>query len=205
MKRFRVLMLTVVFLLTMALPAMAQGTKSGATTQKVSYSHASFYGGTENTDTYVSIYSENKDAYILYYETYNFDTNEYQYASTEIPASEVVFNTTKGTVAVNKAVDVYKFVEKYDRKTKSWTYTEVYVGKQSVNLTWSFNSKSYSTYSFTERNVEIDYEEYLKLYKGTNKEYRNVLATGTVAGVSVESFQYSGGSVSSGTGFAIIK
>lgn len=207
LKRFRVLMLTVVLILTMALPAMAQGTQSNSPAQKSSFNDAVFFGGKGNTETFVGLssYSENNGQYNLYLEKYNFETGEYYYGSAEIPATDVVFNTTKGTVTVNQTVDVYKVEYVYDEETDSDTTNETYLGEESVSLTWAFNPRNYSTHKFVERNIELDFEQYLQLSKGTIKDYNNVQITGQIGNTGIEDYEYTGGGVSTGTAFALIK
>ncbi|MFS0636881.1 hypothetical protein AB1K84_13335 [Mesobacillus foraminis] len=205
MKRLRVFMLTVVFLLTMALPAMGQGSQTDSPAQKSSFQEAVFSGVNQNTETYVTLssYSGNNGQYNLFIEKLNFESEEYFYGDTVIPASEVVFNTTKGTVTVNKTVDVYK-VEYADDGTDS-PPKETFVGKESVNLTWTFNPRNYSTHKFTEKNIELDFEQYLQLSKGTTKDYKDVQVTGNIGDTLTGDYEFSGGAVSAGTAFAIIK
>jgi hypothetical protein len=193
--------------MTMALPAMAQGNQSNSPAQKISFNDAVFFGGTENTDTFVGLssYSEVKNQYNLYLEKYNFETGDYYFGSAAIPASEVVFNTTKGTVTVNKTVDVYKVEYTYDEETDSETVTETYVGVESVNLTWTFNPRNYSTHKFMEKNIELDFDEYLQLSKGTSKDYNGVQVTGNIGDTDIKVLDYTGGGVSTGTALAIIK
>ena len=201
MKKVKVLILTVVFLLTMALPAMAQ---SNSSIYKGSFQGASFYGSEGTVDTYVDLSTnfEGKDSYILYYQTYDYEKDENYYGSAVVPASQVVFDINKGTVKVNTTVEVYDFTcdeEGY------CTGDETPAGTKSINLTWAFNSKSYSTSKYTGKNVQIDFDQYIKLSKGTFKNYNNVSVSGTIDGKSTDSFEYSGTNVSTGSSFTIIK
>src|SRR3954470_18448926 len=99
MKKMKVLILTVVFLLTMALPAMAQ---SNSSLNKSSFKGASFYGSEGTADTYVDISTnfEEKDSYILYFQTYDNEKEEYYYGSAVVPATNVIFDVNKGTAKV---------------------------------------------------------------------------------------------------------
>ncbi|MGJ7922919.1 hypothetical protein [Neobacillus sp. LXY-4] len=207
MKRLRVLMLTVVFILSMALPAMAQGTQSKTPVQKSTYEGAMFFGNKDSFETFVNLssYSEINGQYDLYFGKYNSNTDEYYYGSAVVPASEVVFNTTKGSVKVNKTVSVYKVEFVYDEETDSYTTNETYVGDETVNLSWAFNPKEFSTHKYQDRNIQIGYDQYLKLSKGTFKDYNNVAVTGNIGDSGIEDFEYSGANVSTGTGFDLIK
>ncbi|MDQ6596462.1 hypothetical protein [Bacillus salipaludis] len=107
MRKMKVLILTVVFLLTMALPAMAQ---SNSHVNKGSFQGASFYGSEATSDTSVGLFTnfEDKDSYILYYQTYDYEKDEYYYGSAVVPATKVVFDINKGTAKVNQTVEVNK-------------------------------------------------------------------------------------------------
>ncbi|TDK54739.1 hypothetical protein E2K98_28915 [Bacillus salipaludis] len=107
MRKMKVLILTVVFLLTMALPAMAQ---SNSPVNKGSFQGASFYGSEATSDTSVGLFTnfEDKDSYILYYQTYDYEKDEYYYGSAVVPATKVVFDINKGTAKVNQTVEVNK-------------------------------------------------------------------------------------------------
>jgi hypothetical protein len=203
MRKVKVLILTVVFLLTMALPAMAQ---SNSPVYKGSYQGASFYGseGTVDTNVDLSTNFEGKDSYILYYQTYDYEKDEYYFGSTIVPATKVVFDINKGTAKVNQTVEVNKVDFTCDEEGNC-TGVETPAGTKSINLTWTFNPKSYSTSKFTEKNVQIDFDEFIKLSKGTFKDYYNVSVSGTVDGKGTDSFEYSGANVSTGSSFTIIK
>lgn len=203
MKKVKVLILTVVFLLTMALPAMAQ---SNSPVYKGSFQGASFYGSVGTVDTYVGLDTnfEGKDSYILYYQTYDYEKEEYYYGRVVVPATQAVFDVNKGTAKVNQTVEVYKVDFTCDEEGNC-TGEETPAGTKSINLTWAFNSKSYSTSKYTDKNVQIGFDEYIKLSKGTFKDYYNVSVSGTVDGKNTDSFEYSGGSVSTGSSFTIIK
>ncbi len=203
MKKVKVLFLTVVFLLTMALPAMAQ---SSSPVYKGSFQSVSFYGseGTVDTSVDLSTNYEGKDSYILYYHTYNYEKDEYYYGSAVVPASKAIFDINKGTAKVNQTVEVYKVNLTCDEEG-NWTGEKTPVGTKSINLTWTFNPKSYSTSKYTERNVQIGFDEYIKLSKGTFKNYNNVSVSGTVDSKRSDSFEYSGGNVSTSSSLTIIK
>ncbi|MEH7415059.1 hypothetical protein V7266_07215 [Neobacillus drentensis] len=203
MKKVKVLILTVVFLLTMALPAMAQ---SNSSIYKGSYQSASFYGSEGTVETYVDLSTnfEDKDSYLLTYQSYNYENDESYYGSAVVPAAKAVFDFNKGTAKVSQTVEVFKVDVTCDEEGNC-TGDETPAGTKSINLTWAFNPKSYSTSKFTDKNVQIDYDVYLKLSKGTFKDYNNVSVSGTVDGKGTASFEYSGGNVSTGSSFSIIK
>lgn len=200
-------MLAILFLLITALPVMAQGTKSNSPVQKSSFNESMFYGqkGSIETFAYLTSYSEEKDQYYLYLEKYNFDTDEYYYGSVMIPASDIVFSTTKGTAILNNTVAINKVDFVYDEEADEYYPIETYVGDESVNLTWTFNPRDYSTHKYTDKNIQLDFEQYLQLSKGTYKDYKNVAVTGNIGEIGIEDFDYSGAGVMTGTGFAIIK
>ncbi|MEH7118880.1 hypothetical protein V7128_15855 [Neobacillus vireti] len=202
MKKVKVLILTVVFLLTMALQAMAQ---SNSPVYKGSFQDASFYGseGTVDTSVYLSTNFEGKDSYILYYQTYDYEKDENYYGSAVVPASQVVFDINKGTVKVNTTVEVYDFT--CDEEGNCTGDETIPAGTKSINLTWVFSPKSYSTSKYSDKNVQIDFDQYIKLSKGTFKNYNNVSVSGTINGKSTDSFEYSGTNVSTGSSFTIIK
>ncbi|MGG1678116.1 hypothetical protein ACIFOT_20615 [Neobacillus sp. NRS-1170] len=203
MRKVKVLILTVVFLLTMALPAMAQ---SNSPVYKGSFQGASFYGSEGTLDTNVDLNTnfEDKDSYILYYQSYDYEKDEAFYGSAVVPATKVVFDIHKGTAKVNQTVEVNK-VEFTCDEEGNCTGVETPAGTKSINLTWEFNPKSYSTSKYTDKNVQIDFDQYIKLSKGTFKDYHNVSVSGTVDGKVTDSFEYSGGNVSTGSSFVIIK
>ncbi|MFJ5762892.1 hypothetical protein ACIQAA_28000 [Neobacillus sp. NPDC093182] len=203
MRKVKVLILTVVFLLTMALPAMAQ---SNSSVNKGSFQGASFYGseGTVDTSVDLSTNFEDKDSYILYYQTYDYEKDEYYYGSAIVPATNAIFDVNKGMAKVNTTVDVYKVDFTCDEEGNC-TGNETPAGTKSINLAWAFNPKSYSTSKYSDKNVQIDFDQYIKLSKGTFKNYNNVLVSGTVDGKTTDSFEYSGANVSTGSSFAIIK
>ncbi|QIZ08268.1 hypothetical protein HFZ78_17305 [Priestia megaterium] len=203
MRKVKVLILTVVFLLTMALPAMAQ---SNSPVYKGSFQGASFYGSAGTVDTSVDLSTnfEGKDSYILYYQTYDYEKDEYYYGSAVVPATKAVFDINKGTAKVNQTVEVYKVDFTCDEEGNC-TGDETPAGTKSINLTWAFNPKSYSTSKYSEKNVQIDFDEYIKLSKVTFKDYNNVSVSGTVDGKGTDSFEYYDGNVSTGSSFAIIK
>jgi len=203
MRKVNVLILTVVFLMTMAMPAMAQ---SKSTVYKGNFQSVSFYGSEGTTDTYVDLSTnfEGKNSYFLYYQTYDYDKDEVYYGFAEIPASNVVFDVNKGTVKVNQAIDVFKVNFTCDEEGEC-TGEESPAGTKSLNLTWKFNPKSYSTVKYTDRNVQIDFGEFIKLSKGTFKDYYQVSVSGAIDGKKTDSFEYSSGSVTTGTSFTIIK
>src|SRR3954471_8943902 len=121
MRRFRVLILTILFMLTMALPAMAQGTQSNSPVQRTAFNIATFFGGEGSTDIFASLSTdfENQDQYILYFEKHSYITGDY-YGQVKIPKSDVVFNTTKGTVMLSKTVAVNKIEWVYDEESDSY-------------------------------------------------------------------------------------
>ena len=203
MRKVKVLILTVVFLLTMALPAMAQ---SNSPVYKGTFQGASFYGseGTGDTNVDLSTNFEDKDSYILYYQTYDYEKDEYYYGSAVVPATNAIFDVNKGTAKVNTTVEVYKVDFTCDEEGNC-TGDETPAGTKSINLAWSFNPKSYSTSKYSDKNVQIDFDQYIKLSKGTFKNFNNVSVSGTVDGKSTDSFEYSGANVSTGSSFAIIK
>ena len=202
MKKVKVLILTVVFLLTMALPAMAQSNS----VYKGSFQGASFYGSEATGDTYVDLSTnfEDKDSYILYYQTYDSEKEEYYYGSAVVPTTNAIFDVNKGTAKVNTTVEVYKVDWTCDEEGNC-TGDETPAGTKSINLAWAFNPKSYSTSKYSDKNVQIDFDQYIKLSKGTFKNYNNVSVSGTVDGKSTDSFEYSGANVSTGSSFSIIK
>ena len=104
MKSFRVLILSILFMVTMALPALAQGTQSNSPVQRTSINVAMFHGGEGSTETNANLATdyENQDQYILYLDKYNYMADEYYYGQVKIPKSDVVFNTKKGKVMVSK-------------------------------------------------------------------------------------------------------
>lgn len=203
LKKFKVLLFTVLFML-IAVPAMAQ---SNSPVQKASINAAMFYGGEGTTDTYVNLANdyENKDQYILYLEKYNFETDEYTYGQALIPKSEVVFDTKKGTVSVSKAVTMTHVKWVYDKKGKYYYPLETAAGEESVNLTWSFNSGDYSYHKTVDKNIEIGFDEYLQLARSTYKDYNKVTVSGNIGTKQTVDFEYSGGSVLTGSFFTIIK
>lgn len=204
MKNIKVLVFTILFLLTTALPAMAQ---SNSPVQKSSINGAMFYGGDETTETYVNLATdyENKDQYILYLEKYNFETNEYYYGQATIPKVDVVFDTKKGTVTVRDTVTLNKVEWVYDKKTKSEYPVETPAGDESINLTWSFNSGDYSYHKSVDKNIEIGFDEYLQLSRATYKDYNHVSISGQIGAMETVDFEYTGASVFTGTAFTIIK
>jgi hypothetical protein len=203
MRKMKVFILTVVFLLTMALPAMAQ---SNSPVQKGSFQDASFYGseGTVDTSVDLSTNFEGKDSYILYYQTYDYEKDEYYYGSAVVPATNAIFDVNKGTAKVNTTVEIYKVDFTCDEEGNC-NGDETPAGTKSINLAWEFNPKSYSTSKYSDKNVQIDFDQYIKLSKGTFKNYNNVSVSGTVDGKGTDSFEYSGGNVSTGSSFTIIK
>lgn len=203
MKKVKVMILTVVFLLTMALPAMAQ---SNSPIYKGTYQSASFFGSDGTVETYVDLSTnfEGKDSYILSYQTNDYETNVFYYGSAVVPATKVVFDINKGTAKVNQTVEINKVDVTCDKKGNC-TVDETPAGTKSINLSWAFNSKSYSTSTYTDKNVQIDYDQYIKLSKGTFKDYYNVSVSGTVDGRGTNSFEYSGANVSTGSSFTIVK
>jgi hypothetical protein len=204
MRKIKVLILSVVFLLTMALPAMAQ---SNSAPYKGSFQSASFHGSEGTVETYVELSTsfEGKDSYMLSFHTYDYERDEFYYGSTLIPATKDVFDLNKGTAKVNQTVEVYKVDITCDDEEEECTWEETPAGFKSINLSWSFNPKSYSTSKYSEKNVQIDYDEYIKLSKGTFKDFNKVSVSGTVDGKSTDSFEYSGGHVNTGSSFTIIK
>ena len=207
MRRFRVLLLTILFILTMALPAMAQGTQSNSPVEKTSIDVATFYGGKGSTNTYANLTTdyENQDQYILYVEKNNNLTDEYYYGRVKIPKSDVVFNTTKGTVMVSKTVAVNTVEWVYDEESDSYKPIEKYVGDEAINLTWSFNPKDYSDYKYVDKKIEIGPNEYLQIGRTTTKEYNHVTASGKIGDMEIKDFDGTGANVSTGTSFAVIK
>lgn len=203
MRKVNVLILTVVFLLTMAMPAMAQGK---STVFKGSFQGASFYGAEGTTDTYVDLSTNfgGKNSYFLYYQTYDYETEEYYYGTAVISATKDIFDVNKGTVNVKQTVDVFKVNFTCDEEGEC-TGEEFPAGTKSLNLTWKFNPKSYSTVKYTDRNVQIDFNEFIKLSKGTFKDYYQVSVSGTIGGKRTDSYEYSFGSVTTGSSFTIIK
>jgi hypothetical protein len=203
MRKVKVLILSVVFLLAIALPAMAQ---SNSPVNKDSFQSASFYGSETTGDTSVELFTnfEDKDSYILYYQTYDYEKDEQYYGSAVVPATNAIFDVNKGTVKVNTTVEVYKVDFTCDEEGNC-TGDETPAGTKSINLAWAFNPKSYSTSKYSEKNVQIDYDQYIKLSKGTFKNYNNVSVSGTVDGKSTDSFEYSGANVYTGSSFAIVK
>jgi len=168
---------------------------------------AMFYVGDGTTDTFVNLATdyENKDQYILYVEKYNFEMNEYTYGQAIIPKSSVVFDTRKGTVSVSDTVTLNKVEWVYDKKTKTEYPVETYAGDESINLTWSFNSRDYSYHKYVDKNIEIGFDEYLQLSRFTYKDYNNVTVSGQIGAMETVDFEYNGGSVFTGTSFVIIK
>ncbi|MCM3790058.1 hypothetical protein M3221_16850 [Domibacillus indicus] len=207
MKRFRVMMLTVVFILTMALPAMAQGNQRDSQVSKSSIESAMFDGIQGSVETYTTLTAdpENKDQYILYLEKYNFEAGLYYYGSAVVPASDVVFNTTKGTVKVNKTVALTKVEDVYDKKNDVFYTIETPAGDESVDLTWTFNPRNYSTHKYVDRNIEIDFNQYLQLSTATIIDYSTVTVSGKIGNTGTEEFDHSGASVFTGTSFTLIK
>src|SRR3954466_9362893 len=207
MKRFRVLILSILFLLTMALPALAQGTQNNSPVQKTSTNGAIFYGGEGSTNTYVNLATdyENQDQYILYLEKYSNIIDEYYYSQVKIPKSDVVFNTNKGTVTVSKTEAINKVEWVYDEENDSYNRIEEYVGDESINLTWSFNPRDYIYHKSVDRNIEIGFDEYLQLGSFTSKDYNHVTVSGKIGDVEIIDFDYTGAYVFTGTSFAVIK
>jgi hypothetical protein len=187
----------------MALPAMAQNNSS---IYKGSFQNASFYGSEGTVDTSVDLFTnfEDKDSYILYYHTYDYEKDEYYYGNTVVPTSKMMFDINKGTAIVNQTVEVFK-VDFICDEEGNCTGEETPAGTKSINLTWTFNPKNYSTFKYTEKNVQIGFDEYIKLSKGTSKDYNNVSVSGTVGSKSTDSFEYSGGYVSTSSSFTILK
>jgi hypothetical protein len=207
MKRFRVLLLTMLFMLVVALPAMAQGTQSNSPVQRTSINGATFYGGEGSTETYANLATdyENQDQYILYLQKYNYITNELSNGQVKIPKSDVVFNTNKGSVMVSEIVALNKVEWVYDEETGSYNPIEEYVGDESINLTWSFNPRDYSYHKSVERNIEIGFNEYLQLGSSTFKEYNHVTVSGNIGDMEIVDFDDTGAYVFTGTSFAVIK
>jgi hypothetical protein len=208
MKSFRVLILSILFMVTMALPALAQGTQSNSPVQRTSANSAIFYGGVGGSaDTFVSLSTdyENHDQYILYLEKYSNINTEYYYGQVKIPKSDVVFNTNKGTVTVSKTVSINKVEWVYDEENDSYNRIEEYVGDESINLTWSFNPRDYSYHKSIDRNIEIGFDEYLQLGSSTYKDYNNVTVSGKIGDLEIVDFDYTGANVFTGTSFAVIK
>jgi hypothetical protein len=207
MRRFRVLILTILFMLTMALPAMAQGTQNNSPVQRTSFNSATFYGGEESTNIYASLATDydNQDQYILFLEKINYITDEYYYGQVKIPKSDVVFNTKKGTVMVSKTVALNEVEWVYDEESDSYNPIEKYVGDESINLTWSFNPRDYSYHKSIDRNIEIGFDEYLQLGSSTYKDYNNVTVSGKIGDLEIVDFDYTGANVFTGTSFAVIK
>ena len=157
-----------------------------------------------NQTVYLSTNFEAKDSYILYYQTYDYEKDEYYYGSAVVPASKVVFDINKGSAKVNQTVEVNKVDFTCDEEGNC-TGDETPAGTKPINLTWAFNSKNYSTSKYTDKNVQIDFDQYIKLSKGTFKDYYNVSVSGMVDGKGTDSFEYSSGNVSTGSSFTIIK
>lgn len=191
----------------MALPALAQGNSSNSQVLKSSIESAMFDGYQGSIETYTTLTAdpENKDQYILYLEKYNFDANVFYYGSSVVPASDAVFNTTKGTVKVNKTVTLTKVEPVYDEENDVFYTIETPAGDESVDLTWTFNPRKYSTHQYVDRNIEIGFNQYLKLSKATIKDYSNVTVSGKVGNTGTEEFDHYGASVFTGTSFRIIK
>ena len=207
MKRFRVLILSILFMVTMALPALAQGTQNNSPVQKTSTNGAIFYGGEGSTNTYVNLATdyENQDQYILYLEKYSNIIDEYYYSQVKIPKSDVVFKTNKGTVMVSKTVAVNKIEWVYDEESDSYNPIEKYVGDESINLTWSFNPKDYAYQKSFDKNIQIGFDEYLKLRRSTYKDYNSVTVSGKIGDIEIVDFDYTSANVFTGTSFQIIK
>ncbi|KKK38102.1 hypothetical protein WQ57_09785 [Mesobacillus campisalis] len=208
MRKIKVLILSVVFLLTMSLPAMAQSNKSPSQSPyKGSYQSASFYGSEGTVDTHIEFSTnfEGKDSYMLIYHTYDYETDEFYIGSAEIPATKDVFDLNKGKAKVNATVEVSKVDVTCDDEGEECTWEETPAGSKSINLSWTFNPKSYSTSKYSDRNVQIGYDEYIKLSKGTFKNFNNVSVSGSIGEKRTDSFEYSGGGVTSGSSFTIIK
>jgi hypothetical protein len=207
MRRFRVLILTILFMLTMALPAMAQGTQNNSPVQRTSFNSATFYGGEESTNIYASLATDydNQDQYILFLEKINYITDEYYYGQVKIPKSDVVFNTKKGTVMVSKTVALNEVEWVYDEESDSYNPIEKYVGDESINLTWSFNPRDYSYHKSIDRNIEIGFDEYLQLGSSTYKYYNYVTVSGKIGDLEIVDLDYTGANVFTGTSFAVIK
>lgn len=207
MRSFKVVIFTILLMLTMTLPAMAKGTPNNSPVQKASINTATFYGGQGTTDTYANLVTnyENQDQYILYLEKYNYETNESYYGQVKIPKSDVVFVTNKGTVKVSKTVAINKVEWVYDEVSGTYNPIETYVGDESINLTWSFNPKNYSYHKSFDRNIEIGFNEYLQLGKSTYKDYNNVTVSGNIGDTEIADFERTGASVLTGTSFSVIK
>jgi hypothetical protein len=207
MKRFRVLILTILFMLTMALPALAQGTQSNSPVQRTSTNNAMFYGEGGATKTYVSLSTdyENQHQYILYLQKYDNINFEYYYGRIKIPKSDVVFNTNKGTVMVSKTVALNKFELVYDEEHDSYSPIEKYVGDESINLTWSFNPRDFIYHKSVDKNIEIGLDEYLRLGSSTYKDYTDVTVTGKIGDIEIADFYITTANVLTGTSFSIIK
>ena len=205
MKRFRVLLLAMLFMLTMAVPAMAQGTQNNSPVQRTAFNGAMFYGNEGSTDINANLVTdyENQDQYILYLDKYNYIAEEFYYGQVKIPKSDVVFNTKKGTVMVSKAVAVNKVKWVYDGD--SYYPIEEYVGDESINLTWSFNPREYSSHKSVDRNIEIGFDEYLQLGSSILKEYNHVTVSGSIGEMEIAEFDYSDANVLTGTSFSVIK
>jgi hypothetical protein len=207
MKRFRVLILTILFMLTMALPALAQGTQSNSPVQRTAFNSAIVNGWGESANTYVSLSTdyENQDQYILYLEKYSNITHENYYGQVKIPKSDVVFNTNKGTVMVSKTVAVNKLEWVYDEEHDSYNRIETYVGDESINLTWSFNPRDFIYHKSVEKNIEIGLDEYLQLGSSTYKVYNDVTVSGKIGDIEIADFYHIATNVLTGTSFQIIK
>src|SRR3954451_3382202 len=208
MKSFRVLILSILFMVTMALPALAQGTQSNSPVQRTSANSAIFYGGVVGSaDTFASLSTdyENQDQYILYLEKYSNINAEYYYGQVKIPKSDVVFNTNKGTVTVSKTVAINKVEWVYDEENDSYNRIEEYVGDESINLTWSFNPRDFSYHKYVDRNIEIGFDKYLKLGRSTYKEYNAVTVSGKIGDKEIADFDHITANVFAGTSFQIIK
>ena len=203
MRKLTMVLLAIVLMLTMSLPAMAKG----ASTQKSSFEVASFSGIEGSTETYVSLVTNyhNPDQYLLILEKYNYETGEIIRGDVAIPKSEVVFKTNKGTVQVNKTVSLIKYEWVYDEPSDSYYPIETYAGDESVNLTWSFDHKNYSTHKSVDKNIDIGPNEYIKFLKSTYKEYKQITVSGNIGNVNVADYDYNYASVLTGTSLQVIK
>lgn len=207
MRKFSVLIFTILFILTMTLPAMAQGTPNNSPVQRSSINAATFYGGEGSTDTYAHLVDdyENQDQYILYVDKYNYSTNESYYGQVKIPKSDVVFNLNKGTVMVSKTVALTKVEWVYDEVGGFYTPIETPAGDVAINLTWSFNPRDYSYNKSVDRNIEYGFNQYLQLGRSTFKDYNNVTVSGNIGDMKVVDFDNTGAKVYTGTSFTVIK
>jgi hypothetical protein len=201
MRKLTLVILSMILVLTMSLPAMAKGA------QKSSFEYATFYGMEGSTEIYVSVTTdyENQDQYILYVDKYNYETDEIISGYVRIPKSEIVFKTNKGTVKVNTIVPLNKVEWVYDEASDSYYTIETYIGDESVNLTWSFDPKNYSSHKYVDKNIQIGPNEYIKLEKYTYKQYRGVTVSGNIGHLEIVDFAYSNASVLTGTSLQIIK